>query len=334
MAHARRLRRTRARHRSRRLRPLSRPRARRMPTSGGTPPTTGSRSSAPRWRSISPRKAGMWPWYRAAIPASSPWRRRSSRRSMAARPAWRRIPITVEPGITAMLAAAARLGAPLGGDFCAMSLSDNLKPWEVIVQRLTAALNADFVISLYNPISSARPWQLGEALKLAGTIRAADTPVMFARAVGRPNESITVTTLDRRRRRPGRHVDAGDDRRQHDEADRAGQRAALRLYAALLRGRAMSGDPRKRLVDRCRPTGTSGRLGPGRPSRPEDRAGAPPRSCRRWPARRNSSTPRSRCGAGASEPPRLPRRRVRAPASAVTCGTGKASSIGSIVRTR
>jgi precorrin-3B C17-methyltransferase len=110
--------------------------------------------------------------------------------------AWQRIPITVEPGITAMLGAAARLGAPLGGDFCAISLSDNLKPWNVIVHRLTAALNADFVISLYNPISSARPWQLGEALTLAGTIRALDTPVIFARAVGRPNESITVTTLD------------------------------------------------------------------------------------------------------------------------------------------
>ncbi len=109
---------------------------------------------------------------------------------------WQAIEITVEPGITAMLAAAARSGAPLGGDFCAMSLSDNLKPWETIVQRLTAALNADFVISLYNPISSARPWQLGEALKLAGTIRSADTPVIFARAVGRPNEAITVTTLD------------------------------------------------------------------------------------------------------------------------------------------
>lgn len=110
--------------------------------------------------------------------------------------AWQRISITVEPGITAMLGAAARLGAPLGGDFCAISLSDNLKPWDVIVHRLTAALNADFVISLYNPISSARPWQLGEALALAGTIRAPDTPVIFARAVGRPNESITVTTLD------------------------------------------------------------------------------------------------------------------------------------------
>ena len=86
-------------------------------------------------------------------------------------PAWRHLTITVEPGITAMLAAAARLGAPLGGDFCAMSLSDNLKPWEVITARLEAVLRADFVISLYNPISSARPWQLGAALGLAAEHR-------------------------------------------------------------------------------------------------------------------------------------------------------------------
>lgn len=111
-------------------------------------------------------------------------------------PAWARLSITVEPGITAMLAAAARLGAPLGGDFCAMSLSDNLKPWEVITARLEAVLRADFVVSLYNPISSARPWQLGKALDLAAGIRRGDTPVIFARAVSRPDEAIRVLTLD------------------------------------------------------------------------------------------------------------------------------------------
>lgn len=110
-------------------------------------------------------------------------------------PAWRDLTITVEPGITAMLAAAARLGAPLGGDFCAMSLSDNLKPWPVVTARLEAVLRADFVVALYNPISSARPWQLGAALDLASTIRAPDTPVMFARAISRPDEAIRVTTL-------------------------------------------------------------------------------------------------------------------------------------------
>ncbi len=110
-------------------------------------------------------------------------------------PVWRTIPITVEPGITAMLAAAAKAGAPLGGDFCAISLSDNLKPWEVVTARLQAVLAADLVICLYNPISQARPWQLGAALELAAQHRAADTPVIFARAVGRPDENLRVLSL-------------------------------------------------------------------------------------------------------------------------------------------
>jgi precorrin-3B C17-methyltransferase len=110
-------------------------------------------------------------------------------------PRWRSLPITVEPGVTAMLAAAARVGAPLGGDFCAISLSDNLKPWEVIEARLRAALAADFVIALYNPISSARPWQLGAALRLAEEARAPGTPIVFARAVGRADEAVTVLRL-------------------------------------------------------------------------------------------------------------------------------------------
>jgi precorrin-3B C17-methyltransferase len=110
-------------------------------------------------------------------------------------PAWGALDIRVEPGVTAMLAAAARVGAPLGGDFCAMSLSDNLKPWEVIETRLRAALGADFVVALYNPISKARPWQLGRALALAGEIRDPTTPVIMARAVGRPDERIRIVPL-------------------------------------------------------------------------------------------------------------------------------------------
>jgi precorrin-3B C17-methyltransferase len=110
-------------------------------------------------------------------------------------PGWRDLTITVEPGITAMLAAAARLGAPLGGDFCAMSLSDNLKPWPVVTARLEAVLRADLVVALYNPISSSRPWQLGAAFDLATGLRAPETPVMFARAISRPDEAIRVTTL-------------------------------------------------------------------------------------------------------------------------------------------
>lgn len=113
----------------------------------------------------------------------------------AGEPAWRALPVTVEPGVTAMLAAAARAGAPLGGDFCAVSLSDNLKPWEVVEGRLRAALAADFAVALYNPVSAARPWQLGAALRLAAEIREAATPVVFARAVGREGEELAVVPL-------------------------------------------------------------------------------------------------------------------------------------------
>jgi precorrin-3B C17-methyltransferase len=110
-------------------------------------------------------------------------------------PAWRSLDIRVEPGITAMLAAAARVGAPLGGDFCAMSLSDNLKPWEVVEARLRAALAADFVVALYNPISSARPWQLGAAFKIVAETRGPDTPIILARAVMRSDERIRILPL-------------------------------------------------------------------------------------------------------------------------------------------
>ncbi|MCY4395149.1 MAG: precorrin-3B C(17)-methyltransferase [Rhodospirillaceae bacterium] len=103
--------------------------------------------------------------------------------------------ITVLPGVTAMTAAAARIGAPLGHDFCAISLSDNLKPWETILQRVRAAAEADFVMAFYNPISTARPWQLGKVLDLLREVRAPDTPVIFAAAVSRPDERIVVVPL-------------------------------------------------------------------------------------------------------------------------------------------
>ncbi|WP_201832398.1 precorrin-3B C(17)-methyltransferase [Microvirga zambiensis] len=112
-------------------------------------------------------------------------------------PEWRSLDIRVEPGITAMLGAAARVGAPLGGDFCAMSLSDNLKPWEIVEARLRAALTADFVVALYNPISSARPWQLGAAFKIATETRGPDTPIILARAVMRPDERIAIMPLSK-----------------------------------------------------------------------------------------------------------------------------------------
>lgn len=108
---------------------------------------------------------------------------------------WRGIEITMVPGITAMLAVAARCGAPLGHDFCAMSLSDNLKPWEVIEARLRAAAQAGFVLAFYNPVSRARPWQLGEAFEILREVLPARTQVIFGRAVGRPDERITLCAL-------------------------------------------------------------------------------------------------------------------------------------------
>lgn len=110
-------------------------------------------------------------------------------------PAWRDLDIRVAPGVSAMNAAAARLGAPLGHDFCAISLSDNLKPWDVVARRLTAAAQGDFVIALYNPASKARPRQIHEAFALLRSQKDGATPVAFARAVGRPDERITLTTL-------------------------------------------------------------------------------------------------------------------------------------------
>jgi len=110
-------------------------------------------------------------------------------------PAWRALDIVVVPGITAMLAVAARVGAPLGHDFCALSLSDNLKPWDLIERRLDAAAGAGFVIAVYNPISRARPWQLGAAFDRLGRLLPASTPVIFGRAIGRENERVEVTTL-------------------------------------------------------------------------------------------------------------------------------------------
>jgi precorrin-3B C17-methyltransferase len=108
---------------------------------------------------------------------------------------WPDVEVTVVPGVSAMLAAAARVGAPLGHDFCVISLSDNLKPWDVVLQRLEAAAGADFVIVLYNAASKARPWQLGEALSRIARHRSGTTPVVFAHAVSQADERIEITTL-------------------------------------------------------------------------------------------------------------------------------------------
>ena len=105
------------------------------------------------------------------------------------------VEIRVVPGLSAMQAAAARAGAPLGHDFCVLSLSDNLKPWDVIERRLRAAGEADLVVALYNPASKTRREQLVRAFEVLGAHRAPSTPVVVARAVGSPEEAVTVTTI-------------------------------------------------------------------------------------------------------------------------------------------
>ncbi len=105
------------------------------------------------------------------------------------------VAVRVVAGLSAMQAAAARVGAPLGHDFCVISLSDQLKPWAVVQRRLEAASAADLVLALYNPASRTRREQLERAFDLLRTHRDGDTPVVVARAVGAPEEQITVTTL-------------------------------------------------------------------------------------------------------------------------------------------
>ncbi|MGK5678343.1 precorrin-2 C(20)-methyltransferase [Actinoplanes sp. URMC 104] len=110
-------------------------------------------------------------------------------------PQWKGVPVRVVPGLTAAQAVASRAGAPLGHDFCVISLSDRLKPWSVIASRLAAAASADLVIAVYNPASKSRREQLVSARELLLEHRAGDTPVVVGRDVGGPAESVRVTTL-------------------------------------------------------------------------------------------------------------------------------------------
>ncbi|WP_055075691.1 precorrin-3B C(17)-methyltransferase [Pseudanabaena sp. 'Roaring Creek'] len=110
-------------------------------------------------------------------------------------PQWNQIAIYVAPGISAAQAAAAAIGAPIGHDFCMISLSDILKPWEIIAQRLTAAAQADFAIAIYNPISTQRRWQLTAARDLLLQWRSPDTPVILGHRMGRKGENVRVISL-------------------------------------------------------------------------------------------------------------------------------------------
>lgn len=108
---------------------------------------------------------------------------------------WRGLDIRVLPGITAMLAAAARAGAPLGHDFCAINLSDNLKPWALIETRLRLAAEGDFAMAFYNPRSKARPEGFARALAVLRASCADTRPVLFARAVSTPDEALRIVPL-------------------------------------------------------------------------------------------------------------------------------------------
>jgi precorrin-2 C20-methyltransferase/precorrin-3B C17-methyltransferase len=114
---------------------------------------------------------------------------------VAERPEFADVPVRVIPGLTAAQAVASRVGAPLGHDFCVLSLSDVLKPWDVVLDRLRHAAAADLVIALYNPRSKHRPHQLGEAQKVLLENRSPDTVVVVGRDVGGPEERLTVTSL-------------------------------------------------------------------------------------------------------------------------------------------
>lgn len=108
---------------------------------------------------------------------------------------WFDLDIRVLPGITAMLAAAARLGAPLGHDFCAINLSDNLKPWSLIEHRLRLAAQAGFAMAFYNPRSASRPHQFAEALDILRAECGPDRLISFARDVSKEGEAFNTVTL-------------------------------------------------------------------------------------------------------------------------------------------
>ncbi|WP_421701740.1 precorrin-3B C(17)-methyltransferase [Aliiroseovarius sp.] len=136
---------------------------------------------------------------------------------------WLDLDIRILPGITAMLAAAAQLGAPLGHDFCAINLSDNLKPWTLIEKRLRLAAQAGFAMAFYNPRSKSRPHQFGQALEILREECGGDCLISFARDVTKPGQELRTVPLsdateemadmrtvvivgNRDTRRVGRHV--------------------------------------------------------------------------------------------------------------------------------
>ena len=176
------------------------------------------------------------------------------------KPEWRALDVSVAPGVTAMQAAAARLGAPLGHDFCAISLSDNLKPWAIVERRLKAAAEGDFVIALYNPASKAQALAHRRSLRpAAGAEGRGDTGRLRARDRAR-RRGLDADDARRGRPDPRRHGDPGHCRIERDAVRRARRRKGLDADAALLRERAMSPDPghdRVQIIERLRLRRTS-----------------------------------------------------------------------------
>jgi precorrin-3B C17-methyltransferase len=119
--------------------------------------------------------------------------------ALEAAPELQDLSIRVLPGVTAMLAAAARAGAPLGHDFCAINLSDNLKPWPVIEKRLRLAAEADFAIAIYNPRSASRPEGFAKAIDVLREAGCGDRTIIFAHAVTTPKERIETMSVSEAR---------------------------------------------------------------------------------------------------------------------------------------
>lgn len=115
--------------------------------------------------------------------------------ALEAQPRWQGLDISILPGITAMLAAAAAAGAPLGHDFCAINLSDNLKPFDLVLKRIRLAVEGDFAMAFYNPRSRARPQQFGQVLSILRDTCEPERLVIFARAVSTPEQRIRTVTL-------------------------------------------------------------------------------------------------------------------------------------------
>ena len=203
-------------------------------------------------RSTSPPRAGRWRWSLRAMPGFTAWRRSSSSCSIAhANPDWRTVEIVICPGISAMQAAAARAGAPLGHDFCAISLSDLMTPWETIRARLEAAAAADFVVALYNPRSARRPARPRRGGRDPAAIIGRPRPrSLSARNLGRAGEERRIIRAGRTGRRRHRHADPRPRRQQPHPAASTAIRPASTRRAAISTVRASD-----RAFHRRRPRG-------------------------------------------------------------------------------